>query len=76
MSSFERTQRMPFYKVIQELGLQISTPCLSRALKKRGYSRSNVPLKSPGRSINSQEPEHLIGRNPNESHDRTSPFGD
>ena len=47
ISSSKRTRRMPYYKVIQELDLPVRTTALSRALKKRGYSRCKALRKPP-----------------------------
>ncbi|EED11731.1 conserved hypothetical protein [Talaromyces stipitatus ATCC 10500] len=47
ITSSKRTQRMPYYKVIQELNLSIGKHALARALKKRGYSRCKALNKPP-----------------------------
>ncbi|EED13759.1 annexin ANXC4 [Talaromyces stipitatus ATCC 10500] len=47
ISSSKRTRRMPYYKVVQELELPVGTAALSRALKKRGYTRCKALAKSP-----------------------------
>lgn len=42
ISSSERTKRLPYKKVIEELELKVSTVALARALRKRGISRGVV----------------------------------
>lgn len=42
ISSSERTKRLPYKKVIEELELKVSTVALARALQKRGISRGVV----------------------------------
>lgn len=46
ITSSERTRRMPYSKVIQELGLSVGKNALARALKKRGYTRC-IALRKP-----------------------------
>ena len=47
ISSSKRTRRMPYYKVIRELELPVGTTALTRALKKRGYTRCKALRKPP-----------------------------
>lgn len=47
ISSSKRTRRLPFYKVIQELDLDITPLSLARSLKKRGYRRCKALRKPP-----------------------------
>jgi transposase len=47
ITSSERTRRMPYHKVIQELGLTIGKHALARALQKRGYTRCKALQKPP-----------------------------
>lgn len=42
ISSPERAQRMPYFKIIEELELPVGTTALSRALKKRGHTRDKA----------------------------------
>lgn len=46
ISSSERTRRLPYSKVIQELNLPVGKNALARALQKRGYSR-HIALQRP-----------------------------
>jgi hypothetical protein len=39
MSEAESNRQMSYRKIIEALGLDVNTECLSRALLKRGYSR-------------------------------------
>lgn len=47
ISSSKRARSMPYYKVIEELELPVGTTALSRALKKRGYTRCKALRKPP-----------------------------
>lgn len=47
ISSSKRNRHMPYYKVIQELDLPVGTTALSRALKKRGYTRCEALREPP-----------------------------
>ncbi|OJJ54501.1 hypothetical protein ASPSYDRAFT_160091 [Aspergillus sydowii CBS 593.65] len=55
ISSSERNRRMPHYKIIQELDLPVGTTALSRALKKRGYTRCEALQKPPLSDLSNEE---------------------
>lgn len=67
ISSSERTRRLPYHKVIEELDLDVAPITLVHALKKRGYHRCKA-LRKPYLSPENRRQQLIWGLEHHGSH--------